>query len=121
MVIFDRSWYNRAGVEHVMGFCGESENQEFLHSCPEFERMLVRSGIALIKYWFSVRDEEQERRFHDRMNDVSKRWKIKPDGSAVARVLGRVFPRQRRDVCAYGYQTRCPGAWSMPTTKSVHD
>jgi polyphosphate kinase 2 len=78
MVIFDRSWYNRAGVEHVMGFCGESEYQEFLHSCPEFERMLVRSGIALIKYWFSVSDEEQERRFQDRMNDVTKRWKLSP-------------------------------------------
>jgi polyphosphate kinase len=76
MVIFDRSWYNRAGVEHVMGFCSEGEYQEFLHSCPEFERMLVRSGVALIKYWFSVSDEEQERRFQDRMNDASKRWKL---------------------------------------------
>jgi polyphosphate kinase len=76
MVIFDRSWYNRAGVEHVMGFCSESEYLEFLHSCPEFERMLVRSGIMLIKYWFSVSDEEQERRFQDRMNDVTRRWKL---------------------------------------------
>src|SRR6201997_3842085 len=78
MVIFDRSWYNRAGVEHVMGFCNESEYEEFLQSCPEFERMLVRSGIVLIKYWFSVSDEEQERRFQDRMNDVTKRWKLSP-------------------------------------------
>ena len=78
MVLFDRSWYNRAGVERVMGFCTESEYAEFLHSCPEFERMLVRSGIVLIKYWFSVSDEEQERRFQDRMADVTKRWKLSP-------------------------------------------
>ena len=78
MVLFDRSWYNRAGVEHVMDFCSENEYLEFLHSCPEFERMLVRSGIILIKYWFSVSDEEQERRFQDRMQDVTKRWKLSP-------------------------------------------
>ena len=78
MVLFDRSWYNRAGVEHVMGFCTDDEYLEFLHSCPEFERMLVRSGIILIKYWFSVSDEEQERRFQDRMNDPTKRWKLSP-------------------------------------------
>ena len=76
IVLFDRSWYNRAGVEHVMGFCDESEYMEFLHSCPEFERMLVRSGIILVKYWFSVSDEEQERRFQERMHDVTKRWKL---------------------------------------------
>ena len=78
MVLFDRSWYNRAGVEHVMDFCSEMEYLEFLHSCPEFERMLVRSGIILIKYWFSVSDEEQERRFQDRMQDATKRWKLSP-------------------------------------------
>ena len=78
MVLFDRSWYNRAGVEHVMGFCSKSEYEEFLHSCPEFERMLVRAGIMLIKYWFSVSDEEQERRFQDRMSDPTKRWKLSP-------------------------------------------
>jgi polyphosphate kinase 2 len=77
-VLFDRSWYNRAGVEHVMGFCTEAEYTEFLNSCPSFERMLVRAGIILIKYWFSVSDEEQERRFQDRMNDVTKRWKLSP-------------------------------------------
>ncbi len=76
MVLFDRSWYNRAGVERVMGFCTEEEYQEFLRSCPEFERMLVRSGIKLIKYWFSVSDEEQERRFKQRINDPIRRWKI---------------------------------------------
>jgi polyphosphate kinase len=78
MVLFDRSWYNRAGVEHVMGFCSENEYLEFLHSCPEFERMLVRSSIILIKYWFSVSDDEQERRFQGRMADVTKRWKLSP-------------------------------------------
>jgi polyphosphate kinase 2 len=78
MVLFDRSWYNRAGVERVMGFCSEDEYLEFKRSCPEFERMLVRSGIQLIKYWFSVSDEEQERRFQSRMNDPTKRWKLSP-------------------------------------------
>jgi len=78
MVLFDRSWYNRAGVERVMGFCTEAEYQEFLRSCPEFERMLVRSNIILIKYWFSVSDEEQERRFQSRIQDRTKRWKLSP-------------------------------------------
>jgi len=78
MVLFDRSWYNRAGVEHVMGFCSEREYTEFMQSCPEFERMLLRSGIVLIKYWFSVSDEEQERRFQDRMDTPTKRWKLSP-------------------------------------------
>ena len=78
IVIFDRSWYNRAGVERVMGFCTEEEYREFLRSAPEFERMLVRSGIHLIKYWFSVSDEEQERRFQKRLTDPTKRWKLSP-------------------------------------------
>ncbi len=78
MVFFDRSWYNRAGVEHVMGFCSDEEYQEFLRACPEFERMLIRSGIILIKYWFSVSNDEQERRFQDRMSDPTKRWKLSP-------------------------------------------
>jgi len=78
MVIMDRSWYNRAGVEKVMGFCTEEEHQEFLRSCPEFERMLVRSGILLVKYWFSVSDKEQERRFQGRLKDLTKRWKLSP-------------------------------------------
>lgn len=78
MVLFDRSWYNRAGVEHVMGFCTDAEYEEFLRSCPEFERMLIRSGIILIKYWFSVSDDEQERRFQERINNPAKRWKISP-------------------------------------------
>ncbi|MGV8139548.1 MAG: polyphosphate kinase 2 [Mangrovibacterium sp.] len=78
MVFFDRSWYNRAGVERVMGFCTEQEYEEFMRTCPEFERMLIRSGIILIKYWFSVSDEEQEHRFQSRINDPLKRWKLSP-------------------------------------------
>jgi polyphosphate kinase len=78
MVLFDRSWYNRAGVERVMGFCTDDEYVEFIRSCPEFERMLVRSGIVLIKYWFSVSDTEQERRFQSRLQDPTKRWKLSP-------------------------------------------
>ena len=78
IVLFDRSWYNRAGVEHVMGFCTEAEYQEFMRSCPELERMLVRSGITLVKYWFSVSPDEQEDRFQDRLEDPAKRWKLSP-------------------------------------------
>jgi polyphosphate kinase 2 len=78
IALFDRSWYNRAGVERVMGFCSEDEYREFLRSGPEFERMLVRSGIILIKYWFSVSDAEQERRFQDRLASPTKRWKLSP-------------------------------------------
>jgi len=78
MVLFDRSWYNRALVEPVMGFCTEEQYQEFLRSCPSFERMLVRSGIILIKYWFSVSDHEQEYRFRERNEDPVKRWKLSP-------------------------------------------
>jgi len=78
IVLFDRSWYNRAGVEHVMGFCTDEEYDDFMRTCPQFERMLVRAGIILIKYWLSVSDEEQERRFLSRINDPSKRWKLSP-------------------------------------------
>lgn len=78
IVLFDRSWYNRAGVERVMGFCTEKEYFDFLSSCPDFERMLVRSGLILIKYWFSVSEEEQERRFQSRLKDPAKRWKLSP-------------------------------------------
>jgi polyphosphate kinase len=78
IVFFDRSWYNRAGVERVMGFCTEEEYTEFMRSCPEFERMLVRAGIILIKYWFSVSDQEQERRFQARLTDPTRRWKLSP-------------------------------------------
>ena len=78
IVLFDRSWYNRAGVERVMDFCTDTEYWEFMHSCPEFERMLVRSGIILLKYWFSVSDDEQERRFQSRAVDPARRWKLSP-------------------------------------------
>ena len=86
IVIFDRSWYNRAGVERVMGFCTDEQYEEFQRSCPEFERMPIRSGIILLKYWFSVSDEEQERRFHDRAKDPGKRWKLSPmDMESISR------------------------------------
>jgi polyphosphate kinase 2 len=78
MVLFDRSWYNRAGVEHVMEFCTRDEYHEFMRTCPDFERMLIRSGIVLIKYWFSVSDEEQEERFQSRIDDPTKHWKLSP-------------------------------------------
>jgi polyphosphate kinase len=78
IVLFDRSWYNRAGVEHVMGFCSDDEYEEFYRSVPEFERMLVRSGVRLLKYWFSITDEEQYLRFLGRMHDPMKQWKLSP-------------------------------------------
>ncbi len=78
MVLFDRSWYNRAGVERVMGFCSDEQYREFLWACPMFERLLIHSGIKLVKYWFSVSAEEQERRFQRRIDDPRRRWKISP-------------------------------------------
>ena len=78
VVMFDRSWYNRAGVEHVMGFCTKEEYHRFLHQCPIFERLLVEDGIVLRKYWFSVSDEEQQRRFRGRLDDPMRRWKLSP-------------------------------------------
>ncbi|AGU51243.1 putative polyphosphate kinase 2 [Variovorax paradoxus B4] len=78
MVLFDRSWYNRAGVERVMGFCSDDEYEEFFRTVPEFEKMLVRSGIKLIKYWFSITDEEQHMRFLGRIHDPLKQWKLSP-------------------------------------------
>ena len=76
MVLFDRSWYNRAGVEKVMGFCSSAEYREFMRACPLFEEMLIRDGIVLIKYWFSVSDDEQEERFQERLRDPARRWKL---------------------------------------------
>ena len=78
ITLFDRSWYNRAGVEHVMGFCTKEQYARFQHQCPIFERLLVEDGILLRKYWFSVSDEEQQRRFHDRLDDPMRRWKLSP-------------------------------------------
>ncbi len=100
MVLMDRSWYNRAGVERVMGFCTEEEYWEFLRSCPSFERMLVRSGIILIKYWFSVSDEVQEKRFQDRIDDPTRRWKLSPmDLTARSRWID--YSRAKDDMFAY--------------------
>ena len=76
--LFDRSWYNRAGVERVMGYCTTAEHRRFLRQCPIFERMLIEDGIMLRKYWFSVSDDEQERRFRSRMTDPMRRWKLSP-------------------------------------------
>src|SRR6266540_3196390 len=100
MVLFDRSWYNRAGVERVMGFCTEADVEEFLRSCPEFERMLIRSGIILNKYWFSVSNAEQERRFQARLNDPPRRWKLSPmDMESRARWFE--YSRAKDDMLAY--------------------
>ncbi len=86
LTLFDRSWYNRAGVEHVMGFCSKDEYHRFLHQCPIFERLLIEDGILLLKYWFSVSDEEQERRFRSRLDDPMRRWKLSPmDLESVSR------------------------------------
>ncbi|MGI9331709.1 MAG: polyphosphate kinase 2 [Gammaproteobacteria bacterium] len=100
MVLFDRSWYNRAGVERVMGYCTDEEYREFLRSCPEFERMLVRSGIILLKYWFSVSDEEQERRFRSRVKEPHKRWKLSPmDLESLARWMD--YSKAKDDMFAH--------------------
>jgi polyphosphate kinase 2 len=113
MVMFDRSWYNRAGVERVMGFCSDAEHREFLRSCPEFERMLVRSGIKLIKYWFSVSDDEQEKRFIDRLNKPSKRWKLSPmDLQARARWVE--FSKAKDEMFAHTDIKQAPW-WVVPS------
>jgi polyphosphate kinase 2 len=100
MVLFDRSWYNRGGVERVMHFCTEDEYREFMRTCPEFERMLVRSGIHVLKYWFSVSDEEQERRFRDRMRDPKKRWKLS-DMDLQSRVRWVEYSRAKDEMFRY--------------------
>ncbi len=100
MVLFDRSWYNRAGVERVMGFCTDEEYWEFLRSCPEFERMLVRSGTKLIKFWFSVSQEEQESRFQDRMEDPKKRWKLS-DMDLKSRMMWEEYSKAKDEMFKY--------------------
>ena len=100
MVLFDRSWYNRTGVERVMGFCTEAEVEEFFRSCPEFERMLVRSGIVLVKYWFSVSDDEQERRFQQRIDDPTRRWKLS-DMDLAGRTHWVEYSRAKDDMFAH--------------------
>ncbi len=113
IVLFDRSWYNRAGVERVMGFCTEDEYREFLRSCPEFERMLIRSGITLVKYWFSVSDEEQERRFQERIANPTKRWKLSPmDLESRARWVE--YSRAKDEMFAYTDIKQSPW-WVVPS------
>lgn len=113
IVLFDRSWYNRAGVEKVMGFCSDEEYQEFLRSCPEFERMLQRSGIILLKYWFSVSDEEQERRFIERINTPLKRWKFSPM-DLESRQRWAAYSRAKDEMFAYTDTKHCPW-WVVPS------
>ena len=118
IVIFDRSWYNRAGVERVMGFCTDDEYREFLRSCPEFERMLVRSGLRLIKYWFSVSDEEQERRFEKRLNDPTKQWKLSRWTWRAA--SGGWIIQWRRTKCSpTRTSSRHRGTWWNPTSRNM--
>lgn len=100
MVLYDRSWYNRAGVERVMGFCTQGQVDEFFRSCPQFERMVVRSGIKLIKYWFSVSNEEQEKRFQSRIDDQTKRWKLSKMDLA-ARTHWVDFSKAKDEMFAY--------------------
>ncbi|MGB3671039.1 MAG: polyphosphate kinase 2 [Phormidesmis sp.] len=107
IALFDRSWYNRAGVERVMGFCTHQEYVEFLRSCPEFEHMLQRSGIVLVKYWFSVSDEEQEKRFQDRLSDPTKRWKLSPM-DLEARAKWVEYSKAKDDMFAATDTTRSP-------------
>lgn len=107
MALFDRSWYNRAGVEKVMGFCTDDEYEEFLRSCPEFERMLERSGIILIKYWFSVSDEIQEKRFEARIANPLKRWKFSPmDLESRSKWLD--YSKAKDEMFAYTDTKQCP-------------
>ncbi|MBA6440519.1 polyphosphate kinase 2 [Streptomyces sp. GMR22] len=107
IVLFDRSWYNRAGVERVMGFCTEEEHQRFLHQCPVFERMLVEDGILLRKYWFSVSDPEQERRFRQRLSDPTRRWKISAmDLESITR--WEAYSRAKDEMFAYTDMPEAP-------------
>ncbi|MGF1589870.1 MAG: polyphosphate kinase 2 [Pleurocapsa sp.] len=110
IVLFDRSWYNRAGVEKVMGFCTYEQYNEFMRSCPQFEMMIQRSDIILIKYWFSVSDREQEKRFQDRINDPTKRWKISPM-DLKAREKWVDYSRAKDDMFAATDIPECP--WNV--------
>ena len=112
IVLFDRSWYNRALVERVMGFCDNDEYLEFVRSVPEFEQMLVRSGIILIKYWFSVSDEEQERRFQARIHNPEKRWKLSPM-DLESRRLYREYSHAKDQMLEYSDTTQAPW-WMIP-------
>ncbi|MGY3688072.1 polyphosphate kinase 2 [Vibrio coralliilyticus] len=113
IVLFDRSWYNRAGVEKVMNFCTQKQYDEFLRSCPEFERMLQRSGIILLKYWFSVSDEEQEKRFLERINTPVKRWKFSPM-DLESRNRWAEYSAAKDKMFAYTDTKQCPW-WVVPS------
>ncbi|MFY2509487.1 polyphosphate kinase 2 [Vibrio pectenicida] len=113
IVLFDRSWYNRAGVERVMNFCTEEQYSEFLRSCPEFEYMLQRSGIILIKYWFSVSDEEQEKRFLERINTPIKRWKFSPM-DLKSRQLWEEYSQAKDKMFNHTDTENCPW-WVVPS------
>jgi polyphosphate kinase 2 (PPK2 family) len=115
IVLFDRSWYNRAGVARVMGFCTEAECEEFLRMVPEFERMLVRSGSILIKYWFSSSDDEQHFRFMMRIHDPLKQWKLSP--IKVAAALGGLHTEQRRSCWSARTLPQRHGGLSRPWTR----
>lgn len=108
LVLFDRSWYNRAGVERVMGFCNDEEYWEFLRSCPNFEKMLIRSGIILIKYWFSVSEEEQEKRFQNRISDPTKRWKFS-DMDVISRTKWVEYSKAKDEM--FGYTDTKQSPW----------
>jgi polyphosphate kinase len=112
IVLFDRSWYNRALVERVMGFCSHGDYLEFARSVPEFERMLVRSGIVLLKYWFSVSDEEQERRFQARIHNPEKRWKLSPM-DLESRRLYREYSRAKDEMLEFSDIRQAPW-WMIP-------
>ncbi len=107
IVLFDRSWYNRAGVERVMGFCSDKQYWEFMRSCPELERMLVRDGIILRKYWFSVSDAEQERRFQKRSSDPTRRWKLSPM-DLKSRDLWVEYSRAKDEMFRYTHTPEAP-------------
>ena len=107
IVLFDRSWYNRAGVERVMDFCSDDEYWDFLRACPNFERMLIRSGVILIKYWFSVSEEEQEKRFQKRLKDPTKRWKLSPM-DLKSRSLWVEYSKAKDDMFSYTDTKICP-------------
>jgi polyphosphate kinase 2 (PPK2 family) len=118
MILFDRSWYNRAGVERVMGFCADEEVEECFRTCPQFERMLTRAGITLIKYWFSVSTEEQDRRFEKRIQDPVRRWKLSPM-DLEARARWADYSRAKDDMFAHTDVKRLPGMSSKEMTNDV--
>jgi polyphosphate kinase 2 len=115
IVLFDRSWYNRAGVEKVMGFCNDDEYEEFFRSVPEFEKMLVRSGIQLVKYWFSITDDEQHARFLGRIHDPLKQWKLSPM-DLESRRRWEDYTRAKETMIERTRKLNCPDGYATPTT-----